>query len=136
MSGSTEIAIVQAWHDALNGGDLDRFAALLHDDVEFGGPKGAGRGKALVRDWAERAGIQMHPTRWFQRDGDVVVAQRARWRDPETGALGEAIDLASHFVIDDGLVRRVARFDTLQQALEAAGLDQAAAIDRAGTSAS
>ena len=33
------IETVQAWHDALNAGDLDRLVSLMHDDVAFGGPR-------------------------------------------------------------------------------------------------
>lgn len=123
MFAATATALVQTWHDALNTRDIDRFAALHHDDAEFTGSRGTGRGAALIRDWAERAGITMTPQRWFQRESDVVVTQSARWRDPATGVLGEPVAVSTHFQIDDGLVRRVARFDTLPEALAAAGLD-------------
>jgi hypothetical protein len=63
-----ETVVVQSWHDALNSGDLDRLVALMRDDVEFGGPRGSGSGAQMVRDWAERSGIHLEPTRWFQRE--------------------------------------------------------------------
>jgi mannose-6-phosphate isomerase-like protein (cupin superfamily)/ketosteroid isomerase-like protein len=122
------IAIVQNWHDALNSGDVDRLATLLADDVEFGGPRGSGHGAAMVVDWARRAGIHLEPRRWFQRDGDVVVVQSARWRAPETGELGDPIDTASVFQIRDGRVLRVARYETLADALAAAGLDESTEV--------
>ena len=122
---ATPLAVVQAWHDALNAQDFARFASLLAADVEFAGPKGTGRGAAMVREWAKRAGVQLHPRRWFQREGDVVVAQQARWRDPTTGEWGEPLAVATVFRVEDGLVRRVARCDTLPQALAVAGLAEA-----------
>lgn len=122
-STQSDIAIVQTWHDTLNRGDLDGFAALLDENVEFVGPRGLGHGAAMVRDWASRAGIELAPERWFAREGEVVVTQRARWRDAETGRLGEPIAAASAFRVRDGRVRRIARFDTLDEALAAAGLD-------------
>lgn len=78
--------IVQAWHDALNTGDLDRLSALMHADVAFGGPRGEGRGAHDVRDWAERSGIRIDPDRWFTKGDWVVVAQRARWPTPKPAA--------------------------------------------------
>jgi hypothetical protein len=123
-----DLATILAWHDALNASDLERFAALLHDDVEFVGPRGSGHGAALVRDWAGRAGIQLQPERWYQRNDDVVVTQQARWRDPDTGDLGDPIAAATAFHVRDGQVHRIARFDTLQQALDTAGLDASAEV--------
>ena len=34
------LAIVAAWHGALNAGDADRLAALMHEDIEVGGSRG------------------------------------------------------------------------------------------------
>jgi len=122
------MAVVRAWHDALNRGEIDFLASLLHDDVEFGGPRGSGHGAEKVRDWARRAGITLEPLRWFQRDEDVVVAQQARWRDPETGVLGSPIDAASTFRIRDGLVQRVVRYETLQDALTVVDMDASSEV--------
>lgn len=124
-STPTEIAVIRSWHDALNAGDLERFVALHAEDVEFAGPRGSSHGAALLRDWAERAGIQMEPERWFARGDAVVVTQRARWRDAETGEWGEPITIGAAFVIQDGLVQRIARFDTVAGALASVGLSDA-----------
>lgn len=121
-SDGTGIAVVQAWHDALNSGNLDQLMELMHDDIEFGGPRGAGRGAALVRDWAERAGIHLEPERWFQGGGEIVVAQRAQWLDRETGELTPPDAIASVFQIRDGLIQCVVRYGSLQEALDAAGI--------------
>ena len=118
-----QIAVVIAWHEALNAGDLDRLAALAHEDVEVGGPRGAGRGVALLREWAERAGIRLEPGRVFHRYDEVVVEQRATWRSPHTGRSGEPQLVASAFLVRDGRVQRLTRYQDLAAALQAIGLD-------------
>jgi hypothetical protein len=127
-----ETAIVQAWHDALNSGDLDRLVTLMRDDVEFGGPLGSGRGAQMVRDWAERAGIRLEPARWFQQGADVVVTQRARWLSSETRGLGPPQDIASVFQISHGTVQRVVRYRSLPEAFAACGLDESVEVSPPG----
>jgi hypothetical protein len=118
------IEVIRLWHQALNAGDLERFADLHAQNVEFVGPRGSGRGAGLVRDWAERSGIRLEPIRSYGpgEDGAVVVTQQASWRDPETGESGEPLDAATAFQVVDGQVTRIARFDTLPEALQFAGL--------------
>lgn len=122
------IAVVTAWHDALNAGDVDRLAALVGPDIEVVGPRGTGYGAALVHEWVERAGIQLEPERVFHRGATVVVEQRATWRDAETGELGQPQTVASTFEVRDNRVRRVQRFPDLNAALTAAGLDDASEV--------
>lgn len=121
---SAEIEVVKAWHDAVNAGDTDRLAALVHEDIEVGGPRGSGYGIALPRDWVERAGIRLEPERFFQRGDEVVVEQRAAWRRPDTGKPGDLQEAASSFLVRDGRVRRVMRYPDLAAALAAAGLEE------------
>jgi mannose-6-phosphate isomerase-like protein (cupin superfamily) len=123
-----ETAVVQDWHDAVNAGDLDRVRKLVHDDVEIGGPRGAACGADRVRDWVTRTQIRIEPERWFQQGQDVVVAQRARWRAPESGELGAPHDIACAFRVRDGRVQRVVRYDSLPDALSATGLPETAEV--------
>lgn len=125
-----EVAVVTAWHEALNAGDADRVAALSHDAVELVGPRGVACGRAVVRDWAGRAGAQLEPLRWFHRDGSVVVEQRATWRAGETAAANAPLVVATAFRVRDGLVLQIARHDGVREALAAAGLDESAAVPR------
>jgi mannose-6-phosphate isomerase-like protein (cupin superfamily) len=129
------IAVVQDWHDAVNAGDLDRVTELVHDDVEIGGPRGTARGADRVRDWVTRTQILIEPERWFQQGQDIVVAQQARWRTPDSGELGAPHDIACAFRIRDGRVQRVVRYDSLPEALAATGLSESAEVPApAGTS--
>lgn len=114
------VAIVQAWHDALNAGDAARLGALVHDDVELGGPRGTARGAAMVREWAERAGVRMAPVQIVQRGNVVVVEQHAQWRSEENGDFGDPQIVATLFVVRDGKVSRLIRFADLDTALAAA----------------
>ena len=120
-----EVQTVLTWHEALNGGDRERVVALSDPEVEVGGPRGSGRGSALLREWVERANIRLQPERIFRNAEGVVVEQRAEWCDAETGEITGAQTVASVFVVRDGKVASVLRYDTLPDALDAAGLDGA-----------
>jgi hypothetical protein len=121
--------IVEAWHAAVNASDAERAAALSHPEVEVVGPRGVATGRAVVREWVGHAGIRLEPRRWFRRDDRVVVEQRARWRDAATGVTGEPLTVATVFRLRDGLIQRIARRDTLQEALVEAGLDESTEIE-------
>lgn len=130
--GAPDVATVIAWHEALNAGDIDGLLALSSDDIEVGGPRGAGRGAHLLRDWVGRADIRLTPRRVFHRAGTVVVEESARWRSPETEQMTEPQGAASVFRVHDGRVTRVVRYPDVISALQAAGLDDADA-DAAST---
>lgn len=118
------IRVVEAWHEALNAGDVNRLAALVHEDIEVREPRGSGHGVALMRDWVQRAGMQLKVQRMFLRDGEVVVAQSATWRSPDTGKVGNPQEVASAFSVHDGRVRRVIRYADVGSALESTELDE------------
>jgi len=117
---ASELDTVLAWHAALNAGDTDRLIALSTDDVEVGGPRGAGRGAQLLREWVARAQIQLEPVRWQTVEETIVVEQTARWRAPD-GRLTEPQLAASVFRVVDGKVASVLRFGSMPEALEFAG---------------
>lgn len=121
------IAVVAAWHEAVNGADADALVALSDDQIEIGGPRGAARGSAVLRDWLQRAGITLESRRWFGSGTVLVVEQVARWRAPD-GGLGEPRTVASVFEVENGRVRRTSRLDSLDEALAAAGLSERDAL--------
>ena len=122
-SKGPEVRVVCAWHEALNGGDADRLVALSHPDVEVGGPRGKGSGAHLMRDWVNRAGVTMEPLRVYHRAATVVVEQAVQWRSDGSGEVIGGQTVASVFVVRDGLVASVARYDDLAGALDTIGLD-------------
>jgi ketosteroid isomerase-like protein len=114
-------AIVREWHDAVNAGDAERALALVAEDVEVAGPRGGGRGRALLADWVRGAGITLEPLRVIADGGSVVVEQSARWGP------GEPQRVATVFAVRDGLITRVARHPDLAGALAATGMADAGA---------
>ena len=125
------IAVVVAWHEAVNRADADALIALSDDQIEIGGPRGSALGHAVLRDWLQRAGIALSPRRWFGSDEVLVVEQMARWRAPD-GALGDPQIVASDFAVENGRVRRTRRFDSLGAALAEAGLSECDELTDAG----
>lgn len=119
------IAIVRAWHDALNTADVERLIALSSDDIEVGGPRGSGQGAALLREWFHRASVRIELQRMFHRSHTVVVEQQATWQVPEDAEATAPQAVASVFAVMDGHVTRVVRYPDLASALEAGGLTDA-----------
>lgn len=113
---------VKLWHEALNAGDHDRLLALSSDDVEVGGPRGSGRGSALLAEWFGRAGITIVPLQYFARGSAVVVDQNATWHIPGSEGPAGPQRVASAFTVRGGQVASVIRFPTLDEALNTAGL--------------
>ncbi|OBI47279.1 hypothetical protein A5707_20135 [Mycobacterium kyorinense] len=70
---TSEIATVLAWHDALNGSDIDTLVALSSDDIEVGDERGAGQGHDALRKWAAARQEAAEVGRIFVHDGIVVV---------------------------------------------------------------
>jgi hypothetical protein len=115
------LEVVRAWHNAVNRGDVDALVALSDDDIEVGGPRGSARGHTILRDWLDRAGIQLAPVRWFASPAELVVEQVATWRGPE-GAPTDPQIIASAFTVENGRVMRTIRYGSLDEALAATGL--------------
>jgi hypothetical protein len=121
---ASEVRIVKAWHESLNEADVDRLVALSHPNIELGGPRGTGRGSQLLREWTARANIRLTPGRIFHRADTVVVEQEAEWSSPETGQVTDRQALASVFVLHDGRVASLWRYDDLVEALRTANLNE------------
>ncbi|ODT98484.1 MAG: hypothetical protein ABS81_27750 [Pseudonocardia sp. SCN 72-86] len=113
--------LVRAFESAVNAVDVDAAAALVTDDVEVGGPRGAAHGVDVLRQWVTGSGISLSTVRWFSR-GDVAVAlQDARWIDDDNTR-----SVATEFSTRDGRISRIVRHDDgLDVALAAAGLSEA-----------
>lgn len=119
------LAVVEEWLDAINRGDARRAGQLSAEEVEIAGPRGSMRGRQVLAAWMGRAGFSAESLRWFcGADGSVVVEQAARWSDPATGADRGQAQVASYFCVDGGGVARYERYENLEFALAAAGLDE------------
>ncbi|HEY7355791.1 MAG TPA: hypothetical protein VH590_04960 [Ktedonobacterales bacterium] len=125
MSREEALAVVLAWQEAANAPDIDRLIALSDVNIEIVGPRGSGFGQQLLRDWMGRAGLTLETLRAFVRGETVALEQRGIWRALESGEVTGDRRLASVFHVKHGRVIRFARYDRLDEALEAAGLNQA-----------
>jgi hypothetical protein len=110
------LPVVHAWQEAANRRDVERLMELSDPDIEIVGPRGSGRGRDLLGEWLERAGVTLQTYRAFVKDETVVLAQHGVWQ-----AGGER-DIATRFRVDDGRVAQIERYDTLDEALQASGL--------------
>jgi hypothetical protein len=124
METHDAVAVVQAWLDAANQRESERLIDLSAADIAIVGPRGTGYGHQLLREWIERAGLELTTERVFVRGGAVVVAQRGVWRSLETGEVRGEQQVASRFVVKDGRVALIARYDSLDEALAAAGVGE------------
>jgi hypothetical protein len=119
------IAIALAWQEAANAQNVERLLALSDPAIEIVGPRGGASGHEVLRQWLARAGLRLTTRRIFARASVVVLAQHGVWHDATTGAaLGEA-EVASLARVGDGRVTHLARYDQLDAALAAAGLELA-----------
>ena len=124
FSESEEVAAVDAWHLRLNAGNIEGLLALIHPEVEVGGPRGTSRGIQVFRDWFGRAGVRLTPVRYFHRGSVVVAEEEGVWQAPGDAAPGSQA-VWSLFAVDGGLIMRIHRFDSRAAALQAAGLGEA-----------
>jgi hypothetical protein len=122
---NSPLEVAAAWQQAANDQDAERLLAASDPNIEIVGPRGSGYGHQLLRDWLGRAGLTLTTLRTFARGETVVLAQRGVWRAIEGGDVNGERDLASRFDVQSGRVVRFARYDSLDQALEAAGLTAA-----------
>jgi SnoaL-like domain len=122
------LGVVEQWLAAVNRGDQELVEELSAEDVEIVGPRGSARGRNVLADWLGRAGFSADALRWYCGDDGRVVAQEARWVDPDSGAeLGRA-RVASCFIVSAGAVAYYQRHETVGRALAAAGLDADAEV--------
>ena len=119
------LAVIEAWHDAVNAGDGAAAGALCTDDVQVAGPRGTGHGRDLLVGWVGHAGVRLEARRWFCGSGGAVVEQDARWVDGATGQPTAPVRVATAFAVDDGRISRVLRHTELADALAALGLTPA-----------
>lgn len=119
-----QLAVVEAWLDAVDRADAAAATALCAPDVEVVGPRGSVRGREVLGPWMARAGFSARPLRWFcGADGAVVVEQDATWVDPATGAERGRAVVAARFCVAGGAIASFERHDDgLPSALAAAGL--------------
>ena len=121
----TPVTTATAWQEAVNAQDETLLLRLSHPDIELVGPRGTAKGHKILVTWLERAGLTLETRRTFAKGNAVVSAQVGVWRPLDAGELPEGAEVASSFLVQDGQVTEVARYDTLAEALAHAGLSEA-----------
>lgn len=117
------VRVVHDWLAAVNAGDVRAVLELTASDVVIAGPRGAARGHEVLRAWMGHAGATFETRETYAAGDSVVVAQHGVWRDAQTGAVRGEADVATRFMIADGCVAEMQRYDDgLSAALWAAGL--------------
>jgi ketosteroid isomerase-like protein len=137
MSDQDDIAVIRAFHALLESRDVPGLLALATDDIGVGGGRGRGEGKAFFAEWVRFATISLTPRRWFrqlrvEREGRhgtpgerasvVVVEEDAVWRAPSSGREMGRMRFATIYEIENGLIRSVARYGNIGEAVTTAGL--------------
>ena len=125
-------ALAQSAYDALNEADLERFLALMAEDVEFTSliaeAEGATfRGHAGVRAWWETVVASFQDVRWevlelfMQPDGRGVIHLRIAGM---LGGVPVEQTMWQATAVRDGTVDWWALFRTKREAFEAVGLSE------------
>jgi hypothetical protein len=119
--------LVNSWHDAINRRDVSAAQALVTDPVEVSGPRGAHTISAQAfADWVAASGIRLRPLSAHPVDGvTMVVEQEATWPD-DTGSRGATTPptaVATLFKASGGALSVIRRFESLHEALRAAGTE-------------
>lgn len=112
---SDDAAVLAAWHDAVNAGDVEAAVRLCSEDVAVQGPRGTGYGHDLVRGWLRRSGIRLTPQEDLAgRDGRFLVRELAHWTtaDAPDAAPTEPTETWCVFTVADRRITSVARFET------------------------
>jgi hypothetical protein len=122
MKKNEALDVVKTWLSALNNRDHEGVIQASDTNIESVGPRGSGYGHQLLRDWLTHASLSLESLRTFARDNQVVVAQHAVWHSERGEIIGGAT-VASYFRVKGDCVAQYARYDSLDEALQVAELN-------------
>ena len=108
--------------DALGRGDVERFARLLHPEVEIHTARGVRRGREAAREWASK-GYEHLQRRYEIEDmhvagGDVLVDAQVQYVWRESGEIGDSSRIAVVMCFEDGWLRRWQVYDDRGEGLK------------------
>lgn len=121
MFPSSPLETAYQWQNAANAADINALLAVSDPNIEIVGPRGSVTGSQILKDWVARANLTLTTRRTFVQEDRVVLQQHGVWRN-EDGTLKSEAEVATFFRIRDAQVAYLARFDTVDEALRAAGL--------------
>jgi hypothetical protein len=118
----TNIEVITAWQTAANEQNAERLLELSEPEIQIVGPRGIATGHEILREWLKRAGLTLETRQLYARENNLVADQHGIWRDSATGEIVGEADVATHFRVNDGRVTYLARYDSLEEALQKAEL--------------
>jgi hypothetical protein len=118
----TNIEVITAWQTAANEQNAERLLELSEPEIQIVGPRGIATGHEILREWLKRAGLTLETRQLYARENNLVADQHGIWRDGATGEIVGEADVATHFRVNDGRVAYLARYDSLEEALQKAEL--------------
>lgn len=124
LSQADTARVVRAWQTAVNTQALETTLTLSDPQIEILGPRGVARGHEVLSQWLQNAGASFEIIELFVQGQHAVARQRGVWRDPQTQEIRSETEVASWFQVSQGKVSAVQRFESLEQALSAAGLNR------------
>jgi len=113
------IEIADQWTDYVNAKDIDGVLSLSATNVEISGPRGTAAGQDMLAQWVENSGIQLETLARYLKGSKMIYEQKASWENEN----GEVI-LYSFFLVKEGKVTQIARFDLLEDAFGSSGLSE------------
>lgn len=122
MQPLSPIEIVERWQDAVNRQDLAELLIWSDPMIEMIGPRSITHGHEILGEWLQRAKVRFTTQAIYAQGNRVVVAQQAQWNAEQTSTIIAPVELASSFQVQTQRVTRVARFDSLEEALQDAQL--------------
>lgn len=123
------IQVVELWHEALNIKHKKGLAELVKENVKMTGPKGDVEGVNIMLEWVDRANIMLTPKRYFQLKDTVIVEELAVWYEAETEREINNAVVASVFILENGLIASVQRYDSLEKAFEVTALTESNLVE-------
>lgn len=124
------IRVVELWHEAMNVKHKKGLTELVKGNVKMTGPKGDVQGVSIMLEWIDRANITLTPQRYFQSGDTIIVEERAVWYEVETEKEIDTAIVASVFVLENGLIASIQRYDSLNKAFEVTRLNESNLVER------
>jgi ketosteroid isomerase-like protein len=121
-AGRPSPALARDVLEALGRGDVERFARVLHPEVEIHTARGVRRGPEAAREWASSR--YEHLERRYEIEdmhvagGDVLVDAQVQYVWRESGEIGDSSRVAVVMRFEDGRLRRWQVYDQPAEGLK------------------
>lgn len=116
---TTNIETADKWIENVNAKDVDAVLKISDRNVELIGPMGASAGHETLAEWVKNSGISLSTQSRYAKGHCVVYEQEGRWEN-ESGQ----VMVYTFMEIKEEKVKRIARFDTLDEAFGYCGMSE------------